>query len=90
MAAADRRAHELDRAVVDLAEALVLAPCVGRTFDAVVVDDDDRAGVVQLRDPAVRARCRHRGGAALPLGGPLTVRLVEADPLRRGVVFEPA
>jgi len=37
MAAADKRAHEIDRAIVDLAEAVLLAPRVGETFPAVVV-----------------------------------------------------
>jgi exoribonuclease R len=87
MAAAGQRAHALDRAVVDLAEALVLAPRVGETFDAVVVEGGEHKGVVQLLDPAVRAPCE---GAGLPLGQPLRVRLVEADSARRKVVFRPA
>jgi len=87
MSAAGQRAHALDRAVVDLAEAVVLAPRVGETFDAVVVEGGEHKGVVQLLDPAVRAPCE---GAGLPLGQPLRVRLVEADTARRKVVFRPA
>lgn len=87
MAAAGQRAHALERAVVDLAEAVVLAPRVGETFDAVVVESGDHRGVVQLRDPAVRAPCE---GHDLPLGRSLAVRLVEADPGQRKVVFRPA
>jgi exoribonuclease R len=81
------RAAALERAVVDLAEAVVLAPRVGEVFDAVVVESGERHGVVQLRDPAVRARCDSPG---LPLGQPVRVRLVEADPVARQVRFQPA
>ena len=65
MAAADRAAGALDRAGVDLAEALVLAPRVGERFPASVVERGAERGVVQLVDPPVRARCE---GADLPLG----------------------
>jgi exoribonuclease R len=84
MAAADRRAHALDRAVVDLMEATVLAGAVGTTYDAVVVETGKDGGEVQLRDPAVRARCR---GHHLPLGQTVRVRLTEADQVRRRVSF---
>jgi exoribonuclease R len=87
MAAADHRAHALERAVVDLAEAVVLAGRVGEEFDAVVVDSGEHKGVVQLLDPAVRAPCE---GADLPLGHALRVRLAEADVVARKVVFRPA
>jgi exoribonuclease R len=80
MTDADRRAHALDRAGKDLAEALVLAPCVGRVFDAVAVDE----GQVQLAEPAVRAECT----GELPVGEAVRVRLVEADPGKRRVRFE--
>ena len=79
MAAADRRAKELEREVVDYVEAVMLRPRVGESFDAVVVG----AGVVQLADPAVRARLR--GDA--PLGERVRVRLTEADPVTRTVRF---
>jgi exoribonuclease R len=84
MAGATRRAQELERAVVDLAEAVVLAPRLHETFDAVVVESGDTRGVVQLREPAVRARCE---GADLPLGQRVQVRLVEVDLATRRVIF---
>ena len=87
MAGATRRAQALERAVVDLAEAVVLAPRAGETFDAVVVESGDKRGVVQLRDPAVRAPCE---GADLPLGQPLRVRLAAVDIAARKVTFRPA
>jgi exoribonuclease R len=81
MQAADRRAGSLERAVVDLVEAVVLEPCVGRTYDAVVVDDDR----VQIADPAVVAPC----DGDPPVGERIRVRLAEADPDSRRVRFEP-
>ena len=84
MAGATRRAAALERAVVDAAEAVVLAARVGERFAAVVVDSTARGGVVQLQDPPVRARCE---GADLPLGQRIEVELVRADPVRREVVL---
>ena len=85
MAAADRRERELDRAVLDYVEAAVLAPRVGETFEAVVTEAHDGGGIVQLAAPAVRARL----DGAVPLGARVTVRLAEADPVRRRVRFVP-
>jgi VacB/RNase II family 3'-5' exoribonuclease len=87
MATADRRAHEIDRAIVDLTEAVVLAPRVGETFPAVVVESGPKGGALQLADPAVRARCE---GADLPLGEQIQVRLEQADPATRTVTFQRA
>jgi exoribonuclease R len=89
MKAADRRASGLDRAVVDLVEASLLAGREGETFAGVVIDvDSDRPrGTVQLSDPAVRGRI---DGADLPLGEAVQVRLVEADPATRQVRFAAA
>jgi exoribonuclease R len=85
MAAADHRAHALERAGVDLAEALVLRPSVGQEFRATVVEAQDGKGMVQLLEPAVRGSVR---GEHLPVGETITVRLVEADPIARTVRFE--
>ncbi|MFP5335773.1 MAG: RNB domain-containing ribonuclease [Actinomycetes bacterium] len=87
MAASDRLAGALDRGSVDAAEAAVLADRVGETFDAVVVDVDERSGHgdVQLVDPPVVARC---AGDALELGDRVTVRLAVADVRERRVRFE--
>ncbi len=82
MRAADRRAGGLERATVDFVEAVLLHDRVGETFDAAVIDD----GLVQLRDPAVRAKC----DGDPPVGNDVRVRLVEADPESRTVRFEPA
>ena len=80
MAASDRRAHELDRAIVDLAEALTLERRVGEVFDAVVTDPH----TVQLADPAVRGRLE---ADAAPVGERVRVRLTSASVPERKVVF---
>jgi exoribonuclease R len=88
MAAGGRAAATIERASVDLVEALLLEPRVGEHFEAMAIDRMGRAAVeVQLADPAVRARCE---GAGLEPGRELTVRLVEADPRRRVVRFATA
>ena len=84
MAGATRRAGALERAVVDAAEAVVLAVRIGERFDAVVVETGPERGVVQLQEPPVRARCE---GADLPLGEPIEVELVSADPATREVLL---
>ena len=86
MAAADRRERELERAVLDHVEAVLLAGRVGETFEAVVTDADERGATIQLAEPAVRARLT---GTA-PLGERVAVRLTEADPAARRVRFVPA
>lgn len=79
MAAADRRARSVERGVIDLVEAVLLSERVGEEFDGVVIDD----GVVQLSDPAVRAKV---AGAPAP-GADVRVRLDRADPAERKVEF---
>lgn len=87
MADADQHAHQVDRAVVDLAEALLLRDRVGEVFTGVVVEAGDDHGEVQLAEPAVRGRI---DGAGLPLGHTVQVRLVTADVTTRRLVFAPA
>ncbi|MFJ6137925.1 RNB domain-containing ribonuclease [Kitasatospora sp. NPDC092286] len=106
MAGGDRRSAEVERACVDLVEAELLAGREGEDFTAVVVDVDGERpgyGTVQLREPAVRARCDAAGDGAgdgdgdgrdggpgragLPLGGLIRVRLTVADPATRTVRF---
>ncbi|MEV0587289.1 RNB domain-containing ribonuclease [Nonomuraea sp. NPDC050310] len=85
MSTTGRRAGAVERACVDLVEAFLLRERVGQSFDAFVIDVDERrsGGLVQLLDPAVIARCT----GALPLGEPVTVRLAQADPATREVRF---
>jgi exoribonuclease R len=95
MEGADRRGNSVDRECVDLVETMLLKDRVGEEFDAVVIDLNERidwdhngkpdVGVVQLAQPAVRARC---DGHDLPLGREIEVRLVDADLKTRRILFE--
>jgi exoribonuclease R len=89
MAAADRRAGEVDRACIDVVEAAVLGDRIGETFEGVVIDvRKDNGGTVQLVEPAVLARTGP--GPTVRLGERIDVRLVDADVATRTVRFEPA
>ncbi|MET0788171.1 MAG: RNB domain-containing ribonuclease [Cellulomonas sp.] len=87
MASGDKRAAEFERGCLDLVEAALLTGREGEVFEGAIVDvrADRDAGVVQLRDPAVRGRIE---GAGLPLGEDVRVRLVEASVPQRKVRFE--
>jgi exoribonuclease R len=84
MAEADRHAHAIDRAVVDLAEALVLQGRRDEVMRGVVVEPGPK-GEVQLREPAVRGRLN---GDDLPLGEEVGVRIAQLDVAKRLVTFE--
>ena len=84
MERSNRRAHQYGGGIVSAVEAAVLARSVGRVFEAVVVEIDERGGVVQLTDPAVSARCE----GDPPLGERVDVRLTLADVAKRQVRFE--
>jgi exoribonuclease R len=86
MAKSAGRAGQYEAGIVSVVEAALLEPHVGETFEAIVVDVDERRGAtIAIRRPAIRARCR---GADLPLGGRVSVRLQEADVMQRLVRFE--
>jgi exoribonuclease R len=80
MAAGVRRANAVERAVIDLVEAVLLAGREGERFDAVVIDE----GLLQLRHPAVRAKLAQ---GTPPVGSEVSVRLDRADPATRTVTF---
>jgi len=86
MQAATHREHAVDRAVVDAVECVVLAPDVGRRFDAFVVDRNSHGVVVQLRRLAIVAPM----ATELALGAPVEVTLLAVDPLTRRVELAPA
>lgn len=71
MGKAANAAGRLDRRTLDLAEAAVLAPRIGETFDAVAIGET----TLQLADPAVEALC---DGPLVP-GAALRVRLESAE-----------
>ncbi len=84
MARADALAGRIDRAVIDLAEAVTLAGHVGERFAAIVTDLDDRGARIQLCDQPVVARVNTSGVAP---GDAITVRLVASDTEKRKITF---
>jgi exoribonuclease R len=85
MARADALSGQIDRAVIDLAEAAMLHGREGEVFPAVVTDLDDRGARMQLRDLPIVARvAAHR----VEPGDALQVRLTAADPDKRTISFE--
>ncbi|MEV8515524.1 RNB domain-containing ribonuclease [Dactylosporangium sp. NPDC051484] len=87
MTRTDRVSGAAERGAVDLVEAVLLQSRVGETFEAAVLDVDParRRADIAIDDPPVRARCE---GDGLPLGERVAVRLTEADPAKRRVVFQ--
>ncbi|MEO5899299.1 MAG: RNB domain-containing ribonuclease [Ilumatobacteraceae bacterium] len=85
MQRADAKAGQLERAVIDLAESVVLGGSVGRTFDAVVTDVDERGARVQLREHAVVGRVAAHG---VQPGNAVRVKLVGVDPAQRRIDLE--
>jgi exoribonuclease R len=85
MQRADAASSHIDRAVIDLVEAVVLSGREGQTFPAVVTDVDERGARIQLCDVAVIARVVSR---TVEPGDEVRVKLVAADPVERTVRFE--
>jgi exoribonuclease R len=77
---ADSRAAQVDSAVLELAEAVVLKCRIGETFAGKVTDIDERGARIQLAEPAVVTRIAANG---LEVGASVKLRLDEADPERR-------
>jgi VacB/RNase II family 3'-5' exoribonuclease len=89
MRVSGHRANAYENAVVDLVETALLANRVGETFDAVVVEVDDkdaRRGVVTVAEPAIEAPVVSQDGE-LPLGTEVRARLSQADVTTRRVAF---
>ena len=82
---ADSTGSRIERAVLDLAEAVILNCHVGESFDAVVVDDDDDGTRIQLLDVAVVAKVRAN---SVSPGDQLRVKVVATDIEKRTVQFE--
>jgi exoribonuclease R len=85
MAKSGARSSQVERAVVDLAEAAMLEGREGEQFAAVVTDLTEQGARIQLCElPVVARTAAHR---VVP-GDAITVRLEGADPARREVRFE--
>jgi exoribonuclease R len=87
MGRADGHASQIDHAVIDLAEAVMLAGHEGETFAATVTDLTERGVRVQLADLPIVANLDVPG---LARGADLRLKLVLADPNQRRIVFAPA
>ena len=85
MGKADARANQIDRAVIDLAEAATLSGREGESFAAVITDIDEIGARMQLCDLPVVARVTAH---SVSPGEKITVRLVAADPVKRQISFE--
>ena len=77
---ADARAGQVDAAVLELAESVVLSGQEGETFDGAVTDIDERGARIQIAQPAIVTRIATNG---LAIGAAVRLRLDEADPARR-------
>ncbi|MBT0671206.1 RNB domain-containing ribonuclease [Novosphingobium profundi] len=85
MARAGARDAQIERAVIDLAEATMLEPLAGCTFAATVTDRQGERAQIQLNTLPVIARLALPG--AMP-GDPVRVRLRAAYPLEQRLEFE--
>jgi exoribonuclease R len=87
MQASSQRANRFERAVIDLTEAITLAPRIGETFAGAIVElgRDPTQGVAMLRDPAIEAPVT--ADVPLPLGEDVALQLIEADPAQRSTRF---
>lgn len=78
-------ASSVDRAALDLTEAVVLEPWIGTNFEAYVLESNDERDTARLfiENPPVFASCV----GAPPAGTIATVTLTKADPETREVEF---
>jgi VacB/RNase II family 3'-5' exoribonuclease len=87
MARAEATANRIDRAVIDLAEAVMLSDKIGQTFAAVVVETTERGAKIQLKDLPVIANL---ASVDMTPGDAVRVRLIKSDPEARITLFESA
>lgn len=83
MARADAIGGRIDRAVVDLAETVMLHGREGEVLPAVIVDADEHGAHIQLADLAVLASVKTTGRP----GDRISVTLIAADPVQRTLSF---
>ena len=83
MAACDGKARAVERAVIDLVEAVALQDRIGEVLEAEVVDAE--SGIVQTYDSAIRSRAAHLIDAHD--GDTVRVRIDKADPTTRQIAL---
>jgi exoribonuclease R len=79
MAEATRKANQLERRVVDVAEAWALRDRVGDTLAATVIDAERGTIEVQVEEPPIRATLPDGAGAPPALGSTVSVRVERVD-----------
>lgn len=84
MAKSGALSGQIERAVIDLAETVMLHDRAGETFAACVTDADGDSARVQLIDLPVVARARIAGAAP---GRRVSLRLESVDPAKRRLTF---
>lgn len=91
MDAANQRAGAVERGVVDICEAALLAHRVGDHFEGHVLSANATGLTVQILDPAVIAAVPTPHGTTAgrrpDLGATVTLRLADADPAEGNVAF---
>lgn len=85
MARADARSGQIERAVIDLAETVLLQDRVGEVFEAVVTDQDERGARIQLSPLPIVARATAHG---VEPGETIRVKLTAAEPETRKLTFQ--
>ena len=85
MAKAAARESQIERAVIDLAEAALLSDREGEAFDAIITDTGENGARIQLCDLPVVARTTAH---SVQPGARIRVRLLAADTERRTLQFE--
>lgn len=85
LTASGRRSGAVNRAVLDLAEALALEARVGETFEAAVIEVTKGTADIRIEEPPIRARAD--GGAGAVAGTRARVTLTAASPAERRVRF---
>jgi exoribonuclease R len=85
MERAEQLGNQVDGAVDDLAEAVLLSGREGELFDGVIVDEDRRGPVMQIVEPAILAHVR---AARVDPGSEIRVKLIDADADERRVEFQ--
>ena len=87
MKRADSRARAMERAQLDLVEAVLMVDHIGERYSAIVVERKRDYVVVQLHWPAVRTRVADPN---LELGTRVTLELTAVDVDARTVTFQPS
>lgn len=87
MARAGALSGQIERAVIDLAETVMLHGCIGERFAACVTDADGDSARVQLVDLPVVSRARVPGAAP---GQRVSLRLDGVDSVKRRLIFATA